>query len=236
MTGLVSVREVIVRLKDQGCTPYVAEYIDSAGCHEHIYLFMRKNIDWVRIGPWRDEYRQIINELGMDLHVIPLSDCPLVTLPSKEKPPVKELPTHPLTHPPKGQAPPPKELEKLARLKSDFMHYKANDYLFMLRKKKDTFHLTARRRDDPRSKEIDLGPYDGLIEKMCEELDIDIADIRRWKAEGRNFGSTSRGSVIARIMKGGKRDVKYVGLYEGPIVKLLEKYDIKIKSEKNGDE
>jgi hypothetical protein len=36
-------------------------------------------------------------------------------------------------------------------------------------------------------------------------------------------------------MKGGKRDVKYVGLYEGPIIKLLEKYDIKIESEKIED-
>jgi hypothetical protein len=215
-------REKMARLKDEGYQPYVAEYIDSSGCHEHIYLFMRKKIDWVRIGPWRDEYRQIINELGMDLHVIPLSDCPLVTLPSKEKPPVKELPTHP----PKDQL----DEKTLERLKLDLKYYGTKGYVIKPRKKKGVYHMVTHKRGEKGDDAIDLGPYE-IVAPICETLNIDIADIRRFKAEGLVFRREARGYIRARGTKEGRRPDEYIGPYEEPIVKLCKKAGVEIKNE-----
>jgi hypothetical protein len=225
--------EEIARLKSKGYDVCVIEAKDTLG-HENDYLYMWKEMedgksDWIEIGPVYDQ-----NFLYGKSFVIPTDKNGV-----RIGPHVASLtPIRPLTHPPE-QAPPPKgsaapKDKKLDRLRDDFIYYKANDYRFMLRKKRDTFHLTVYRRSEPKGKEIDLGPYEGLIEKICEELDIDIADIRRLKAKGWNFGSTAAGAVTARRMKDGHRGVAYIGINEGPVAKLLKKYDVKI--EKNGDE
>jgi len=153
---------------------------------------------------------------------------------AEKKPPAREVTA--LTNPPEGKVSPPEESvtpqnKNMDRLRNDFTYYKTNDYLFMLRKKKDTFHLTACRRGDSKSKEIDLGPYDGLIEKMCGELDIDIADIQRLKAEGLVFRRDSRGYLRARGTKDGARPDEYIGPYEEPIIKLCKKAGVEIKNE-----
>jgi hypothetical protein len=235
MTGLVSVRELMVRLIDGGYQPYVTIEYDRQG-YEYPCLFMWKMADGVfdriKIGGYGEERMRLLRELGMDLKM-PLADGVLVG------PPVAPPePTNPLTLSPKGQAPPPKgsaapEDKNLDRLRNDFAYYKTNDYLFMLRKKKDIFHLTASRRGDPEGKEINLGRYDGPIEKICEELDIDIADIRRLKAKGWNFRrSVAKGSLTARgTDETGERREFYIGVYEGPLVKLCKKYGIVIESE-----
>jgi hypothetical protein len=224
-------RKKIVRLKDDGYQPYVAVGYDRLWC-EYLYLFMWKTVNgklkWAKIGPYGDEKMRLLKELGMYLKIPPSDGSPIT-------PPSEELPTHPLTRLPVKQALPPKEPAASSedRLRSDFMYYKTNDYVFMLRKKKDTFYLTVHRRSDSKGKEIDLGPYEGLIEKMCEELDIDIADVRRLKAKGWNFRrSVAKGSLTARgTDETGKRREFYIGVYEGPLVKLCKKYGIVIESE-----
>jgi len=236
MTRPEPYKKLIARKEKEGyqlCVIYAEETPGLKDDHLCMWKKMADGkLDWIEIGPLDDEKIDFL--IGRDLETLLDEDGVPIG------PPVALLePTHPLTHSSKGQAPPPKgsaapKDKKLDRLRNDFIYYKANDYRFMLRKKRDTFHLTVYRRSEPKGKEIDLGPYEGLIEKICEELDIDIADIRRLKAEGWNFGSTAAGAVTARRMKDGHRGVAYIGINEGPVAKLLKKYDVKI--EKNGDE
>jgi len=124
---------------------------------------MQKQTDWVKIGPWRDECEQIINELRMTLHVIPISNSPLVALPPEEKPPVKE-PTNP---------PVPATSEDDEKWK--LMHYKTDGWKFRVREISGGMRLLARKKIDGKWKDNYIGSYRGRLKKLCAELGIKVA-------------------------------------------------------------
>jgi len=214
MINLETYRVTIARLEDDGYKLCEVKTEDTLG-HQHYYLYMWKRaadgkLDWVEIGPIfdRDILRFIVvaTPLGKDNRRI----GPPVVSPGSP---------NPLTRPPEEQ-----------RLKLDLEYYRTRGYVIQPRKRGGIYHMVAQRRGDKEGDVIDVAPYE-MVAPICEELDIDISDIRRLKAEGYNFGRASSGAVTARMMKNGIRDVVYIGVYDGPVVDLCKKNDIKIKNE-----
>jgi len=242
MTSLEMYREKIAHLEDEGYDNLCLIGTKDMLGHRYDYLYMwKKNvdgkIDWVEIGPLRDQDSWAGGLYPLDKNNV--SICPPVVRPevilgdeSEAKfsfigPLVMSPGSHDhLTHPSKEQ---PDE-KNVNRLRDDFAYYKTNNVI-RLKKIGGSWHLMKYEKGDIRGKGrgTDLGLYEEL-NKICEELDIDISCIRWLKAEGYHFRLASSGALTARA-KGGERDEIYIGVYEGPIVDLCKKNGIKIKNE-----
>jgi hypothetical protein len=184
-------------------------------------LSQPKTVHDVEIGLFDDKMRRLLNELGMNLEAPPPSDIEPGLSATPQPKIVKELPTHP----PKEQ-PDEKTLE---RLKLDLKYYGANGYVINPRKKKGTYHMVTHRRGESKGDKIDLGLYE-MVEPMCKELDIDIADLRRLKAKGWSFRENSKGELTARgTGDDGKPHEPYMGMWEEPFITLCKKNGIKVK-------
>lgn len=214
-----SYKRLIARKEKEGYELCVIYTTDMPGLKDD-HLCMWKKMadgkpDWIVIGPLDAEKEEFLIDRGKTL-VTPIDENGM----PRGLPVALLEPARPPTRFPDWQAPP--------SLMDELMHYKANGYVFRPMKKGNTLHLKVYRRGDD-SKKIDMGPYGGPIEKMCEELDIDVADIRWLKKNGWHFMVSPRGYLIARLMKDGKRPPKYLGIYEGPLKKLCEKYGVDVK-------
>jgi hypothetical protein len=245
--------EKIIRLARDGYNPYVHEVTDKFD-RKHQLLLMWKMMDgkpdWKEIGRYGDEEKRLLNERGMFLQVPVNPSSPseeeaadevdqglytddmrriMNDLGANVEISSDEERAGLLTQLAQEKKPPADK--NLQRLRNDIEYYKKSNYVLTLSKKGYDFRATVYRRDDPNAKKIDLGPYEGPIERIFEELDVDVADIRRLKAEGWIFRQDSRGYLRARTTKGGERPDKYIGPYEGPFVKLCKKHGIDVENE-----